>query len=93
MSSVASEIEVKVGSVIRVDNWKVSEALLPGDDFSPFRIPTHCGGPITSVAVRIEVTGRSIQYQGWMGKRVRVRVVFVGDCEPDTCVGGWLLLN
>lgn len=92
MNAVASEIEVKVGSVIHIDNWKVSEVLLPGDDFSPFRVATQSGGPIKSLAVRIEITGRSIQYLGWMGKRIRIRVVFPGDGEPDTHASGWLLL-
>jgi hypothetical protein len=40
-------------------------------------------------AVRIEVTGRTLQ---WKHDRrvVRCRVVFLGDCEPDVETGGWL---
>jgi hypothetical protein len=89
------EYTVKPGDVLEQDG-KISERLLPGDDFSDssypgcqFRLPVF-GGPIKSVAVNIKVTGRTWQ---WRGDRcyVRVRIEFVGDGEPSTFGSGWLM--
>lgn len=46
------------------------------------------------LAVNLVVTGRSVRWNskdGFYG--VRVKVEFVGDCEPSTFVGGWVKLN
>lgn len=84
------EITPEVGSVVWPDNWSLSEKLLPGDDFSTFRIP--CGSPIyESLAVEVEVTGRTLKRKAgdlW----VRVRIVFPGDGEPDVEHRGWMLV-
>lgn len=88
--------EIKPGDVIEPDG-RMSERLHPGDNFSDsgypgcqFRIPVNSAGPIKSVAVNVKVTGRTWQ---WRGDRcwVRVRIEYVGDCEPSTFVSGWLL--
>ena len=46
------------------------------------------------LAVNLVVTGWNVRWNskgGFFG--VRVKVEFVGDCEPSTFVGGWLKLN
>jgi hypothetical protein len=82
-------VEPQVGSYIKPDGWPLGEALLPGDSFSPFRIPVSNGGPIKSLAVRIEVTGRTFQRKNG-GRVVRVKIIFPGDCEPDTVTHGYM---
>ena len=84
------DIEIKVGSVIQADGWKLSCRVEEGDDFSPFRIPTG-DMVIESLAVRFEITGRTIQ-RDYAGPKVRIKIIFVGDCEPDTTTRGWLFL-
>lgn len=82
-------VEPQLGSAVKPDNWPWYQRLIPGDSFSPFRIPVNSMGPIKDLAVRVEVTGRTIQrVQGYTV--VRVRITFPGDCEPDTVCGGWM---
>lgn len=91
-------IEPKVGDVIRLDG-KISERLLQGDEYvdsgyagCQFRYPLSNGGPIKSVAINIEITGRTWQrYNGafW----VRAKIEFVGDCEPSTFGKGWIKIR
>jgi len=71
------------------DGWAFGTRLVKGDSFSEFRCPTHNLGPITSLAVRLEVTGRTLQrFQGELA--VRVKVIFPGDGEEDTVTHGWM---
>lgn len=81
--------EIKVGSYIKPDGWAYGELLKPGLDlFCPFYLPTNSGGPIKELAVKVEITGR-IPRRIMGGYYLRVRITFIGDCEPDTVVGGW----
>lgn len=78
----------RVGLMIRPENWAMSSILLPGDDFSPFRIRTS-NDIIPSLACRVEVTGRTFQKD--KGCRVvRVKITFVGDGEPDQFCRGFM---
>ena len=79
----------KIGRYVRPDGWSIGECLIAGDDFSSFRLPTNSNGPIKSLAVEIETTGRTLRKAGGM-RCVRVKVTFVGDCEPDQVCGGWM---
>lgn len=87
---------IKPGDVVEKDGG-LAERLRPGDDFADsgypgcqFRLPVNASGPIKSVAVNIKVTGRTWK---WRGDRcwVRVRIEYVGDCNPSTFASGWLL--
>ena len=75
------------GRYVKPDGWHVGGRLIEGDSFSALRLTTNSGGPITDLAVRIEVTGRTLRttHGTWA---VRVRVIFVNDGEPDTVCGG-----
>lgn len=82
------EVTPKLGSVIQPDEWRLSGRLIVGDDFSRFRLTTN-NGIVTSLPVRVEVTGRTIQYKN--GERtVRVRITFLHDGEPDVTTGGFM---
>lgn len=88
------EVKAEVGSVIRLDEKNYSEVLLEGEDFvdsgfpgCDFRFPVMNG--LHKIAVNIMVTGRTSQYRD--GARwVRVKIEWVGDCEPSTFSGGWM---
>ena len=82
-----------VGSCIWFDEGSSCGVAISEDDgFSDsgfpgcqFRIQNTVG----STAVNIEVTGRTIQrHEG--SNAVRIRIEFVGDCEPSTFSGGWI---
>lgn len=59
-------------------------------DGAPFMMPAQDGIP--AVAVRVEISGRTVRYDA-VGNNpvIRVRIIFVGDCEPNQTVGGWIL--
>ncbi len=40
--------------------------------------------------IKIRQTGRTIQGNNKVGRGVRVEITFVGDCEEDTVIGGWM---
>jgi hypothetical protein len=79
-----------VGHYLVPDGWSIGQQLQASDwERAPFRLPLVSRGPISSIAVRIEITGRVRQFRGtcaWW----RCRIVVVGDGEPDTTMGGWM---
>ena len=93
-------IQAKVGSYVILDASRnnIGEHLLEGDDYvdegfhgCEFRWPNPVREWRTSraIAVNVQVTGRTIQYR-WGGRFVRVKIEWVGDCEPSTFSGGWM---
>ena len=90
MVTAINDIDVtpKLGSFIKPDGWPMGSCLVAGDSFSEFRLPTH-QTVIASLAVRIETTGRTLQRKHG-DLMVRVRIIFVGDCEPDTVTYGYM---
>ena len=87
-----NEVKPAIGTYIQPENWTFGERLVKGDSFSTFRIPVSSGGPIKSLAIEIEVTGRTAQRRNG-AYYVRVKVTFPGDGEPDTVTHGWMLLE
>lgn len=85
------DVEPRLGRFVHPDGWSVG-ANLESSDWAPaaFRLPTNNGGPITSLAVNIKVSGRKLHIDSFGTKRVRVAVIFVGDCEPDIPHVGWM---
>ena len=82
--------KVGVGTHVEPEQWGVGNVLKPGlENFCDYYLPTNSGGPIKEVAVNVEITGRTRirRCGGWY---VRVKVTFVGDCEPDVVTGGWV---
>lgn len=92
-----STLSPAVGDRIILDNKAISERLLPGDTFSDsgypgceFRFPRYCT-VVPSVAINIRITGRKIIWR--QGENmIRIRIEWVGDCEPSTFSGGWLVV-
>lgn len=85
------EYTPEIGDFVRPDNWRCGETLqASADNFSALRLPTCNGGPIKSLAVAVQVTGRMIHRETFGNSWVRVRVVFLGDGEPNTVTGGRL---
>lgn len=92
-----TELLPAVGDRIILDGKSISERLLPGDNFSDsgypgceFRYPRFCK-IIPSLAINIKITGRKIIWR--QGENmVRIRIEWVGDCEPSTFSGGWLVV-
>jgi len=95
------ECRAEVGSLIKLDGSPRYERLLPGDDNvcpgwlgCDFRYPNPLQGweKQHAIACNVSVSGNTLQRRGgdlW----VRVRIEWVGDCEPSTFSGGWLRVN
>ncbi len=91
-------VRPEVGAVVKLDERDITEQLLDGDGWSvpgyagcDFRFPIFAG-PIKNVAVNVEVVGRTLQRRSgadW----VRVKIEWVGDCEPSTFSKGWMLVK
>ena len=82
-----------VGSCIWFDGGsRCGVAMAADDGFSDSGFPGcqfRIHNTVGSSAVNIEVTGRTIQrHQG--SPAVRIRIEFVGDCEPSTFCRGWI---
>lgn len=88
------DVTPKVGSYVLPDGWRGWGGLLGESDWdaAAFRIPVNSLGPITSLAVNVELTGRMTHWRGG-GRYVRVRIIFVGDCEPDQTTLGWMRID
>lgn len=91
-------ITPQIGMFLKKDGC-FGDNLLPGDSFSDsswpgcdFFLPVRNGGPITSIAVNVYVTGRTVQRDDG-ARRVRSKVEYVGDGEPSEWGGAWLYLN
>ena len=89
----ATEITAIVGSWIQLDDRATWGGLLPGDEpvdsgyaGADFRLDSVCVG---TRPVNVFVTGRTVQTRGG-SDMIRVKVEFVGDCEPSTFAKGWL---
>lgn len=84
------KVAPKLDSVVRPDGWAWAGRLVRSDwDRADFYLTTNSGGPIKELAVRITITGRTIQRREgdyW----VRVRIEFVGDGEPSSFTKGWM---
>jgi len=82
----------KAGDWVQIDGGSSGKMLeASGDSFTALRLPVLNGGPIKSLAVRVEVTGRKTHYPtSWGYSWVRVKVTFVGDGDPDTYAGARL---
>jgi hypothetical protein len=78
-----------VGRYVKPDGWAWGRKLEAGDSFSTFRLPVNDLGPIKSIATEIQVTGRTLQRIAGL-RVVRVKIIFPGDCAPDTVTGGWM---
>lgn len=77
---------------VKPDGWTIGGELYI--DFSlperySLRLQTHNGGPIKSLAVQIEVTGRKFDREDF----IRCRITFLGDGEQDVTSGGKVLFR
>ena len=88
-----SELEPKNGMWVHPDEWKNGGGRLFESDWdkAEFRIETGSGGPIESLAVNVKLSGRKVHVD--YGKKTRVQITFVGDCEEDSITYGWLFLS
>lgn len=88
------EFVVAPGASILVDDNRITRQLLPGDDVFPLFLECHSNGPIKSVAVRVEVTGRTVKLLHG-GCAVRVKLFFLNDPSeahlPERTAGGYLI--
>lgn len=90
MTCLCEAYAVKVGTAIELDGRMCEHVQaadwlegVPGYE-GCFAFPTVAG----PIAVRVAVTGRTVQWDGGACK-VRVRVEFLDDDAPSTFVGGF----
>ncbi len=90
MENPKQERTIQIGTYVEPDGWRgwganLEEGLAGFCDF-------YFTGPMTgaTMAVNVKVTGRTVQRRKgdlW----VRVQVTFVGEDDPSTTTGGWVL--
>lgn len=79
-----------LGSYILPDGWSSGVYLQRETWFkADFRLPLLIGGPITDIAVKVEVIGRSIRRLNGLNT-VRVKITAVGDDTPDEVLKGYM---
>jgi|SRR5262252_6030858 len=88
------EVRPEAGRGILVDGWGTHCAsyLEPCElpELAPFRLPSLRYSNV-KFACRIEISGRVAQKRPYDDRLwVRVRIVFVGDGEPDQICAGWM---
>jgi hypothetical protein len=88
-------VNVTRGSVVQIDGGRCEPLFACTDwDQAEFRWPNpiHEWREKHAIACNIEITGRTFQYRrsNWC---VRVRIIWVGDGEPNTSCTGWLLIS
>ena len=90
------DVTPKVGSLVWLGENPVGELLTPGSKFKDsgfpgcdFYLPTGSAGPVKKVAVNVKVTGKTLQKKHG-DYCVKVKIEFVGDCEPSTFAPGWM---
>ena len=90
-----SPLNPTVGDFLGLDGGCLCGTVLSQDDgFKDSGFPGCQFRTDRELAVNVVVTGRSVRWNSrdaFFG--VRVRVEFVGDCEPSTFVGGWVKFN
>lgn len=90
---------VRIGDTIKVDGDSISQQLQRCDwDQADFRLPRPCLQNIwkdhQGLACRVEVTGRVLNWKVFGNHPgVRVKIILIGDGEPDQTLCGWLLVN
>lgn len=89
------EVVVTEGTAVQLDTRRVAERLLPCEwEAAEFRYPCWAlhAERVKGVACNVTVTGRTfkvVQGHQW----IRCKVEFVGDGEPSTFVGGWVMVR
>ena len=81
----------QIGSRVQPDGWNGPSNLVESDwDKADFRLPS-CNYMDLELAVKVSLSTRSqkVYFEGNQSK-VRVQIIFVGDCEPDVVVHGWM---
>jgi hypothetical protein len=86
---INGNITPRIGDFVSPDNWNLGGKLITGGTFSTFRIPTNLP-VITDIAAEVEVSGRKFHTTGMGNYKVRVKITFPGDNEPDVVTRGWM---
>jgi hypothetical protein len=82
-----------IGSIIRTDGGTFYTLRWCEWEGAAFRVYLD-HGPIKTLAVNVQVTGRTAnKITGACGMWARANIVFVGDCELDVTVKGYLRLR
>lgn len=90
-----NEYQAKIGSYILVDDETIGHNLHKGSDYSDsgfpgcqFYLPRNTLP--NGLACNVEITGRTLQRKNG-AYYIKVKITWVGDCEPNTETSGWML--
>ena len=90
ISDSSYKIEPAAGTPIIADEWPYFHYLIADDtNWEPCDFRVRMANDRYQIAVRVEVTGRTIQRK-FSTDVVRIKIIFVGDGTPDVEVGGWM---
>jgi hypothetical protein len=95
-NAIEKDLQPEVGTVVYPDGWanKGGDLRESSWDKADFRLNSATFTD-ESMAVNIKITGRTFQRPwGFNSPRaVRVRIEFVGDGEPSSFSGAWMIIN
>jgi len=79
------------------DNWPIGENITKADSFSDsgfpgcqYRIPAGIPELGWELAINLTISGRMSHALDYGRYKTRVKIEFVGDCEPSTFSHGWI---
>ena len=84
-------LQPKVWNQVKPDGWKFAGTLVSCSwDKAEFRLQSGVYADVAT-AVNVELSERSnLVYVSGSTSKVRVKITFVGDCEPDVVVHGFM---
>lgn len=90
-SWVEDGCQPELGRRVQPDGWNSPSHLVESDwDKADYRLPS-CNYLDLSFAVKVQLSARSKKvYCSGRQMRVRVQITFVGDCQADVVVHGWM---
>lgn len=103
MSYLFNSVQIRSGQTVKPDSWKgMTSTLISADDFDKQYFGERISGRLPSPsflniepAVKIEITGRKVIYEG-SDLKVRCKVTWLRDnpeLEEEPSSGGWLYVT
>lgn len=83
-------IEVKPNSTIEIESWRRLTKVVAHHRTGHLHVLSY-DSPVRQIPVHIEITGRTLQ-RNYVGRKVRIKITFIGNNTQDTYSRGWLFL-
>lgn len=86
------QVEIKPGDILQLDCGVYKTLCESMWEDAQFAYENPVFGMDSPIHVNLEISGYTFQRRGG-DYYVRVRIIWPGDCEPDTYGSGWVKVN